>query len=207
MSKRTTISKKTSSKRPAKLEGDIELIARAVIVERSHILLCRNVKHGYYFLPGGHVEFYESAGAALSRELLEECGMDAETGRLLVTTEHLFTRPPLLAKPGSKGKKAAGSKPRACHEINLVFHVEPRWPVMKPGRSRKAAGAVQAASAVRPTPLPVVESKEAKIAFDWVDLAAVVDLDLRPLSIKAWLMGDAVAQGERSESWLSEAAS
>lgn len=46
-----------------------------------------------------------------------------------------------------------------------------------------------------------VESRESDIAFDWVDLAVVQDLDVRPLAIRAWL-----ASGGANESgaWLSD---
>lgn len=52
------------------------------------------------------------------------------------------------------------------HEINFVFHVE------------------------HPGELPeTVESQEADIAFEWLEHAAIVDADLRPRAIKAWLVG------------------
>jgi ADP-ribose pyrophosphatase YjhB (NUDIX family) len=89
------------------LADHIELISRGVIVEGEHVLLCVNRKHGYTFLPGGHVEFGESAVDALTREFMEECGLVVRVGPLLLTHEHRFHRP---------------SGPR--HEVNLVFHVE-----------------------------------------------------------------------------------
>lgn len=60
------------------------------------------------------------------------------------------------------------------HEINLVFHVE------HPGELGDS-----------------VESKEDDIGFEWLEHAAIVDADLRPRSIKAWLVGggDPAAQG------------
>ena len=67
------------------------------------------------------------------------------------------------------------------HEINLVFHVEPaRGPA--PDR---------------------VTSRERQIAFDWTPLAAVLERDVRPQAIQAWLAaggrGDPAGAG-----WLSE---
>jgi len=55
------------------------------------------------------------------------------------------------------------------HEINLVFHVELL--------DRQEAG----------TPPPPVQSREPELAFEWVDLASMADLDLRPEAIRAWL--------------------
>lgn len=67
-------------------------------------------------------------------------------------------------------------KGRAHHEINLVFHVE-----------HSLSGDVQ------------VPSREPDIAFDWVDIASVVDLDIRPQGVKAF-----IAAGEPIDSFLSE---
>jgi 8-oxo-dGTP diphosphatase len=88
-------------------ESRIELIARGVLITDSRVLLCRNVKHGYYFLPGGHVEFGEPAASALARELLEECGLPVSVGACVLVTEGFFL---------------TGRKPH--HEMNVVFHVE-----------------------------------------------------------------------------------
>jgi 8-oxo-dGTP diphosphatase len=126
--------------------SEIEVIGRALIVERGRVLLCRSVERGYYYLPGGHVEFGEAAAEAVARELEEECGLKVEVGECGLVAECVFeTR-----------------KKKRHHELNLVFHVE---------RQGDAE----------------VKSLEPELAFDWVDLAAVVDLDLRPESIKAWV--------------------
>lgn len=57
------------------------------------------------------------------------------------------------------------------HEINAVFHVEHRG-----------------------QPPEVVTSKEPDIGFEWLDAAAIVDADLRPRAIKAWLVGGGLSQ-------------
>jgi 8-oxo-dGTP diphosphatase len=85
----------------------IELVARGVLITDSRVLLCRNIKHGYYFLPGGHVEFGEPAASALARELLEECGVSISVGACVLVTEGSFV---------------AGRRPH--HEVNIVFHVK-----------------------------------------------------------------------------------
>jgi len=61
----------------------------------------------HYFLPGGHLNFGESAGAALSRELKEELGAKSEVGPLIGICEHVYPE---------KGKKH--------HEINLIFRAK-----------------------------------------------------------------------------------
>jgi ADP-ribose pyrophosphatase YjhB (NUDIX family) len=106
---------KHADPRAPKLErGDIEFIARGCLIERSHVLLCVNLKHGYLYLPGGHVEFGESAAGAVAREFLEECGLGIRVGELALVSEGTFA-----------------TRKRAHHELNLVFYVE---------RSRRAEG-------------------------------------------------------------------
>lgn len=133
----------------------IEIIARGLALRGQHLLVCANRKHGYLYLPGGHVEPGESSPAALVREFREESGLTVEAGRMMLLSENAFTQ---------------GDRLR--HEINLVFHVEhpPTWP-------------------------DEVPSLEPDIEFRWLDLAAVVDADLRPATIKAWIVAGCQAGG------------
>lgn len=85
----------------------IEFIARGVMIHGGSILLCRNLKRGYYYLPGGHVEFGERASDALAREIQEETGASARVGALLATAEVAF----------HDGR-------RKRHELDTLFHVE-----------------------------------------------------------------------------------
>ncbi len=85
----------------------IELIARGLIECEGNVLFCTNLKKGYHYLPGGHIEHGEAAGEALAREIREECGLKSRVGRLLAVAEVGF-----------------GSGKKATHELNLVFHVE-----------------------------------------------------------------------------------
>ncbi len=85
----------------------IEFIARGVLLHETTVLACTNLKRGYHYLPGGHIEFGESAQSALTREFVEETGVSLNVGRLLLTAEERF----------HDGE-------RLRHEINLVFHVE-----------------------------------------------------------------------------------
>ncbi|MBL4698764.1 MAG: NUDIX domain-containing protein [Phycisphaerales bacterium] len=84
-----------------------EIIARGLLIHNGRVLMCRNIKHNYCYLPGGHVEFAEKASDALIREIKEETGLESSVGPLLLTTEQCF----------NDGK-------RVHHEINVVFHVE-----------------------------------------------------------------------------------
>lgn len=86
----------------------VETIARGICVSGGKILLCRGKKAGNAYLPGGHVEFGETAREALRREMLEETGLDFEIGRFRGALENSFLQ---------DGR-------RHC-EVNLVFEMTP----------------------------------------------------------------------------------
>ncbi len=132
---------------------EIEFIARGLVMRGNSVLICRNRAHNYGFLPGGHVEFGESAATAVAREIEEEAGLSCKVGPLLFISENTF------------------HSKRVHHEVNWVFHVEHLGD--------------------DPMPPLKVESREPQIQFEWVDLAAVVDDDIRPAEIKAWLAAGA----------------
>ena len=88
------------------MQNNIEVIARGLLMRGPYILLCQNTTRGYWYLPGGHVEFGEAAAAALVREFWEECRLEIRTQRCVLVSEGTF------------------SAKRPHHEINFVFHVE-----------------------------------------------------------------------------------
>lgn len=86
----------------------------------------------------------------------------------------------VLVNEGSFKQVTGKGGMRRRHELNIVFHVE------------------------HPSPAPPeIRSLEPKIAFEWVDLAAVVDLDVRPEAIKAWLAAGARAPTSGGAEWVS----
>ena len=75
-----------------------------MILQRGYVLLCQNRKRGYFYLPGGHVEFGESAAEAVARELMEEAGKRIKVGLCVWVDEHVFTQ-----------------KRKRRHEVNMLF--------------------------------------------------------------------------------------
>lgn len=67
------------------LDYDTRLAAYAVVARDEHILLSlwNEVVPGRWTMPGGGVEFHETAEAAVVREVREETGYDVSLGRLL----------------------------------------------------------------------------------------------------------------------------
>ena len=86
--------------------ANVEVIARGVCVVDGQLLLCHGKKATLTYLPGGHIEFRETARQALVREIKEEMGRDAEAGRFLGCCEHAFVQ-----------------KDAPHAEINLVFEL------------------------------------------------------------------------------------
>lgn len=161
----------------------VEFIARGLLSQGSWLLLCRNSARGHYYLPGGHVEFGEASADACAREFAEETGLRVVARDCVFAAEVRF-------KQGGRSR----------HEVNLVFHVEPdpRIDLLEPGAH---AAPRRATSDHSPTPSPIA-SLEPGIQFEWVDFARIIELDVRPRVIQAW-----IASGGRVESpqpnWLS----
>ena len=85
-------------------KNKFEVCIRAVVEDRGKILVCRNRKKGYYFFPGGHLEYGEKLKDALARELKEELNTALDKFSFIGAVDNIFTE---------DGEKH--------HEINLVF--------------------------------------------------------------------------------------
>lgn len=144
--------------------NELEILARGLVLRHRDgervVLLCRSLKGGYCYLPGGHVEFDEAAAEALRREFQEEAGLSAEPGDLALVSEERFDQ-----------------RGRRRHEYTLVFHVE------------HLAGEDRTVPTTERPPL-TVESREDAIGFEWVALRQLREVDLRPASITDWLEGN-----------------
>lgn len=61
-----------------------------VCIDGQRLLIHRAEHEDFWALPGGRVEFGESAGVALARELSEELDVSVEVGRLIWVVENFF---------------------------------------------------------------------------------------------------------------------
>ena len=88
---------------------EFEVCTRGIIQKQDKILVCKNKTKNYYFFPGGHVNFGESAKETLIRELKEELNNSIKSISFIGAMENVF--------------KEDGQK---HHEINLVFNIKAR---------------------------------------------------------------------------------
>ena len=129
-----------------------------VCVEDGWALLHRAVRDEFWSLPGGRVEFGEESASALGRELREELGVDAEVGRLLWVVENFF---------------ALDGTP--YHELGLYYAFTLPPDSALRDKTREHAGREEGLDA----PL--------RLIFRWFPLAALADLPLYPVFLRAAL--------------------
>jgi len=88
--------------------NELEICVRAVIRKRGKILVCWYKLKKYYFFPGGHLDFGETAESALIRELKEELDIRIKKVSFIGIVENIY-----------RDKDDEDKH----HEINLVFDV------------------------------------------------------------------------------------
>lgn len=84
-----------------------QMRAVAIIRRNDHILMHRATDEQFWSLPGGRIEFGETAAETLERELLEELGCASRPGDLRFLVENLFVY-----------------EGRAVHEIGCYFEAD-----------------------------------------------------------------------------------
>jgi len=90
-----------------KNKNDFEVCVRAIIQNNGKILICYEKGKDYYFTPGGHIEFGETAKETLCRELKEELNISIKRCSFIGTVENIFIQ---------DGEHH--------HELDLIFNVE-----------------------------------------------------------------------------------
>lgn len=68
----------------------IEIIVRGILIKDNHLLVCQGIGKDYFYLPGGHIEFFETEKEALHREWEEELGCDCQIDKFLSHFEDFF---------------------------------------------------------------------------------------------------------------------
>jgi len=71
-------------------------LARGIFIKDNKVLLAQAKGYTNSFLPGGHIEFGESAKDALMREVEEELGINCTVGRFLGVVEHKWEKDGVL---------------------------------------------------------------------------------------------------------------
>lgn len=101
-------------------------VTAAVIIQREKVLITRraaNEKHaGWWEFPGGKVEDGESPEACLKRELMEELGVEARIGKLLVESIYSYQ-----AGQAGEIRLLAYYAEIISGEIHLSVHDECQW--------------------------------------------------------------------------------
>ena len=147
----------------------IETIARGVCVKGGRLLLCRAKGGKSTYLPGGHIEFGETGREALVREVKEELGVESSTGAFLGVVENAFLQ---------------HGKPHA--EINLVYELElgtgngERLARRLVRQSLRGGGSLGEGGGTGNGELPVLQSQEDWIEFEWCDLNRLDEANLLP---------------------------
>jgi len=72
------------------MQEHFEVIARGVCIKSGKILLCQTKGSPITYLPGGHVDFMETARESLEREIMEELACASVAGKFLGMIEHSF---------------------------------------------------------------------------------------------------------------------
>ena len=139
------------------------LAAYALVVRDGAVLLTRNSvrgpRPGTWTLPGGGVDHGEAPAAAVAREVLEECGLEATVGQLLGVHDEHFTG------------TAPHGREEDFHGVHLVFAAT--VPEGDPG-VRESEGTTDAAAWVsladlRSGGVPVAEVVTAALGWDVAD--------------------------------------
>lgn len=74
------------------MQNPFHHLARGIIIKDNKVLLAKASGYANTFLPGGHIEFGESAINALKREIKEELGINCIVRSFLGVVEHKWEK-------------------------------------------------------------------------------------------------------------------
>jgi 8-oxo-dGTP diphosphatase len=74
------------------LQNPFHHLARGILIKDNKVLLAQASGYANTFLPGGHIEFGESAKDALKREVKEELCISCTVGSFLGVVEHKWEK-------------------------------------------------------------------------------------------------------------------
>lgn len=72
-------------------EGRFNYRAAGIFLHEDKVLLMKDGRSPYYYLPGGRISLHETSTEAILREVREELGVTASIGRLCFVVESYFT--------------------------------------------------------------------------------------------------------------------
>ncbi|MEO4055123.1 NUDIX domain-containing protein [Solibacillus sp. CAU 1738] len=78
------------------MQNPFHHLARGIFIKDNNVLLAQATGYTNTFLPGGHIEFGESAKDALMREIAEELGITCTVGNFLGVIEHRWEKKGIL---------------------------------------------------------------------------------------------------------------
>jgi len=114
--------------------GRFQMRAVAIIRRNGHILIHRATHEQFWSLPGGRIEFGETAAETLEREIMEELGCSAQAGALRFLVENMFVYngQPLHEIGWYFEAELTGAFPfvtdDVCHRVvDGASHLEFRW--------------------------------------------------------------------------------
>lgn len=94
-------------------EGLINIRVGAIILKDGKFLMARNDRDAYFYSVGGRIQFGETAGEAVAREVAEETGVRMEIDRLGFIHENYFY-----------GDVGGVNKDKLVYEVSFYFYMK-----------------------------------------------------------------------------------
>lgn len=136
-------------------DGTFNYRVAGVLIHDNKVLLATDQRTGFWYLPGGRVEMFESSAQTLQREMVEELSVTPTIQRLLWISENMFT----VSQRGN------------VHE--LCFYYLMSLPDNSELYQKESFEVIE-----------LVEGKSKKLSFKWFDIATIDAIDFKPAPLK-----------------------